>query len=51
MNKEQAMEDDENYKHDAMLRELKQGRDDYHPQITAEEAQNILKVLSAKYPR
>lgn len=51
MNKAQAMEDDENYKHAAMLRELKQGQDDYHPQITVEEAQDILKALNAKYSR
>lgn len=45
MNKAKAMDDDENYKQAAMLRELKQNQDGYHPQMTVEEALEILKSL------
>ena len=49
MNKARAMDDEENYKQAALLRELKLRQEDYRPQITVEEARNILKELDKKY--
>lgn len=48
MNKARAMEDDEGYRQAALLRELKLKQEDYHPQITVEEALVILKSLNRK---
>ena len=45
MNKAKAMGDDENHKKAAILRELKQNQEGYHPQMTVEEALEILKGL------
>ena len=45
MNKAKAMDDEENYKKAALLRELKLNQEGYHPQMTVEEALEILKSL------
>lgn len=49
MRKAEAMDDEENYKKAALLRELKLRQEDYRPQITVEEARSILKELDKKY--
>jgi hypothetical protein len=43
------MGDDEGFKQAALLQEMKMGQDDYRPQITVEEARDILKELDKKY--
>ena len=45
MRKAEAMDDDENFKKAALLRELKLNQEGYHPQMTVEEALEILKSL------
>lgn len=49
MRKAKAMGDDEGFKEAALLQEMKLGQDDYRPQITVEEAKNILRELDQKY--
>ena len=49
MRKAKAMGDDEGFKQAALLQEMKMGQDDYRPQITVEEARDILKELDKKY--
>ena len=49
MRKAKAMGDDEGFKEAALLQEMKLGQDDYRPQITVEEAKNILRELDKKY--
>ena len=49
MQKAKAIGDEEGFKQAALLQELKLGQDDYRPQITVEEAKNILRELDKKY--